>query len=57
MGKCQVGTLSVNQGIIAILDYSHTILLATRHKRTHSVALTPASGYLPRSMGWQAELT
>jgi len=40
---------------LAILD--HTMLLATRHKRTHP-ALTPAGeGDLPTPEGWKAELT
>ena len=45
---------------VSLAVWDHTMLLATRHKRTHP-ALTPASEgwysiYLPPE-GWKAELT
>ena len=38
---------------MSLAIWDHTMLLATRHKRTHP-ALTPD---LPTAEGWKAELT
>jgi len=42
---------------VSLAIWDHTMLLATRHKRTHP-ALTPASeGWYSTPEGWKAELT